>query len=303
MDNGSAVVTDLDIFVDPDRLGTPSQTGERDENGIRWTRHKPPRPYIYDPEAGKETVWSRCTSWIDCLDDRSVLEKWKQRIVLVGLSVDPGLIEQVLKVSPDDKDALSQITDAAFERGDGWVRTHKGTDLHRLCEQYDTTGQLEPCSNADLQDVLAYNRALIRFGLKVIDTERRVVVDNLKVTGTFDRILLAIKDIYSRSGKLLLPKGWQGISDIKTGRVDWGMSKMAMQLAVYAKGKFYDGHTQQRTPMEGIDQHTGLIIHLLQGEATCTVYKVDLDAGWEGVLLAQQVRSWRNRKIPFEALP
>jgi hypothetical protein len=265
---------------------------------------------------GKEKMAARVTSYIDCLEDKATLDSWKQRMMLVGLQADASLWARLAEADPEDKGALGSIAQDAFIAGDGEVKAQKGTDLHTLTEVADSVFlpevvRLRPdgpdlrlprgyvpsldlpawATEADAADIAAYRRAMVAHRIEVLGIEQRVVIDHLGVTGTFDRLVI--------HGDNPKPR----IFDLKTGRVDYGASKMAMQLALYAMGSLYDGWTGERTPLEGIDQDTGLIMHLPAGEAKATLYEVDLQAGREGLLLAEQVRAWRKRKVGFTAVP
>lgn len=266
-----------------------------DETGIRWSNHTPPRPYIKDPVSGKERLYSRCTSWIDILDDRSALEMWKQRMILAGIALDSELTTRLIQVSVDEeldnKQRLNAIATDAFRAGDGHVKAEQGTNLHRLSEWADVhlvaDGDAhlvhwpDPCTSADIADMVAYRNTMERYGFEMLATETRVVIDELKVTGTFDRIVRY--------------QGANYIADLKTGRVDYGALKIASQLAMYSRGCVYDPATGDRKPFRNIDLDKGLVFHLPQGEARCDIYEVDLNLGWEACLLVQQVRDMRKR--------
>jgi hypothetical protein len=84
------------------------------------------------------------------------------------------------------------------------------------------------------------------------------------------------------------------ITDLKTGSVEYGGLKMAMQLAIYAHSKLYDKETGALTPLENINLKWGIIMHLPAGEGECTLYWADLTLGWKAVDLAAQVRAIRS---------
>jgi len=264
-----------DDWLDADR---------RDPQGVRWSNHRPPRPYIVRPD-GSEATYTRVTSFIKCLEDTSALDRWKRRIVLLGVAVDPGLFHAVAAADPEDKARLDEIADLAFEAGRGHEQARKGTDLHKLTEYAEWGDPLpEWATEADRADVDAYTATMTAHHIAILAIEQRVVVDEFRVTGTFDRLV-------DHDGK-------RRILDLKTGGVQYGRTTMAMQLAMYAHGQFYDPLSAERTDPD-VDKTVGLICHLPQGQATCTLYEVDLLAGWEGVGLARQVRDWRNRPDPF----
>lgn len=258
----------------------------RDRNGIR--RSKDGRPYIKGLD-GKTTRYSRVTSWIDCLDSSFQLDQWRRRVTLMGLKADVELRKELLAVDPDDKSALNALAGKCFEAGDGFIAANKGTDLHALTEQVDETGGFifdRTISEADMADMRAYGQLIEDYDITVIERERFVVIDQYRIAGTFD--------------KLVNYRGKRVIADLKTGRIDYGQAKMAMQTASYSRGMYYDGHTDKRSPLD-CDQSMGLLIHLPQGTATAKLYEIDLDEGWEDVALAERVQNSRknkNRLIP-----
>ena len=85
------------------------------------------------------------------------------------------------------------------------------------------------------------------------------------------------------------------IFDLKTGSIDYGIGKIAMQLAVYAHSAIYNVDTHERTA-HNADKTIGIIAHLPAGSGTCELIEVDLVAGWDAVQLAKEVREWRTRK-------
>src|SRR5690606_11260548 len=103
----------------------------------------------------------------------------------------------------------------------------------------------------------------------------------LKIGGTHDRTVRY--------------QGRDYIADIKTGSVEFGALKIAMQLAVYSRSVLYDPATRERTPLE-VDQDRAIVIHLPAGQGRCDLHWVDIAAGWEAVQVATQVRRWRKRR-------
>ena len=103
----------------------------------------------------------------------------------------------------------------------------------------------------------------------------------MKIGGTPDRIVEV--------------DGRHYIADVKTGRIDYGTAKIAMQLAVYAHSVGYNVETTERFDLPPVDLEWALVIHLPAGEGRCELVWVDIGTGWEGVRLAGHVRDWRRR--------
>lgn len=256
----------------------------------RWQR-----PLIVPEGGGKPVPYTRCTTFVDPLDDKTNLTKWKQRITLKGAASSPSLIKAAKLLDPDqDKGALDGLVEEAMTKAGAGDKATDGTTLHRLTELLDTGQPLPPdLDDATIADLEAYRAGTA--GLNMLEVETFVVVDDLKVAGTFDRLV----DI----------NGTKYIADLKTGKVgDFSIGKIAMQLAVYARGAKYDPDMHTRTP-HGASLTAGIIIHLPAGQARCDLYWVRLDQGWYAANLAGEVRAWRdqakmkNLAAPLEAAP
>ena len=251
-----------------------------------------------------EKLYSRCTSFVGVLDDRSNLEKWQKRIILVGLRTRPTMMAELAATDPDDKDLLDALADDLFEAGEGHVKAQKGTDLHTLTEYVDKgwplpasltdydTGQERPVTLQDRADLAAWVRVVEEHQFIFLGSELFVVQDDYQIGGTYDR------------------RGWMSpfgtenctacpycvspmIVDLKTGRIDYGAGKIAQQLAVYANSKDYDPVTGERTDQD-VCAHFGIVVHLPQGTGEATVHVVDLVAGGEAVKLSSEVREHRR---------
>jgi hypothetical protein len=257
------------------------------------------RPLICVPDHDKLVPYTRCTTYVDCLEDKTALVAWGKRMVLMGSARAPHLAAQARTLDPtdrDDKRQLNRLAEKASAIAGANDKRERGTHLHTLSEYVDRGLPLPSVSPADVADLAAYMSATVHFD--IVQVERLVVVDRLKVAGTPDRICR-----YDGPGPDGSPVAGNLIMDLKTGSVEHGALKMAMQLAVYSRGVQYDHRTQTRSPLPDVNQRWGLIVHLPAGSATCTVYWIDLDLGWRAALVAQQVRelrSARNILTPFQ---
>ncbi|MCP3755744.1 hypothetical protein [Streptomyces sp. TBY4] len=239
-------------------------------------------------------------------------------MTLVGASREPALVARVKELDPgsrEGKAALDELTERAVSLAGANRKREHGTHLHTLSEAVDR-GEPLPlgASDRDLADMAAYKMATV--GFDTVAIEQFVVVDELGVGGTFDRLLH-----YSGPGPDGRPFEGLLIGDLKTGSVQYGGLKMASQLAVYAHGERYD-HTRfpvdgrdkkalaawrktvvpaeeaaaAYTEAPGVSQDWGVIIHLPAGEARCTLYWADLRVGWEAALLARDIRRMRSTR-------
>lgn len=115
-------------------VGTPTaddsdldpNDADRDADGVRWSKHASPRPYIVKPD-GKEAIYSRMTSYIDVLDEKGGLQDWKDRMLLVGIAraaaeLDPEL--DVVDIVGTVNDLVAK-TEAAIAKADKALKKGK----------------------------------------------------------------------------------------------------------------------------------------------------------------------------------
>jgi hypothetical protein len=288
---------------------TPEPTVPRDG----WDR-----PLVIPKRGGRPVALTRTTTFIDCIEDKTAISDWKSRMTLVGAAKRPSILDVVRQLDPDDPDGrkrLNALAEQAQDISGANTKREWGTHLHTLSEYVDR-GEPLPAGTAakDVLDMAAYMAATVDFEVKAVETF--VVVPELRTGGTFDRLLE-----YAGPG----PDGEhvEGlfIGDLKTGSVQYGALKMAMQLAVYSRGEFYDytrfpvdpadrkafaawkkrevpaaEAAQAYTPLRGVSQKWGIIINLPAGSAECTLHWVDLEIGWAAARLAMEVRATRSLK-------
>lgn len=249
------------------------------------------RPLVKPPGGGKAVAYTRCTTFVGCLEDTYNLSRWQQRMVALGLSQRPDLMLGVTATDPDDKKALNRFCEDAMEAAKAHAAATTGTALHALTERIDRGQEVGAVPDAYLADLAAYTEATK--DLTATHIEQFCVLDSLKIGGTPDRVVRY--------------QGKRYIADVKTGSIEYGVHKIAMQLAVYARSHTYDVATGVRGE-HGAEMDRGLIIHLPAGAGTCELVWVDLLAGWEGVKLAKRVREVRALKFrdltqPFHGIP
>ena len=234
------------------------------------------RPMIIPPDGGKPVAYRRCTTFIDVLADRSALERWKQRKTAIGLAGRKDLLLRVATAKGDNK-TLDKICEWALQAAGSDASANIGTAIHELTEQIDR-GETPEIPETWAKDIQAYLQTTKR--LKMEQIEVFVVNDDLKVGGTFDRLVWADE--------------CRMIADLKTGSI-YDAGKIAMQLAVYAHRQIYNIETGERSPLFANDK-AGLVIHLPQGEGKCQILEADLVEGWKGAQLAADVWAWRAKK-------
>lgn len=279
----------FDTAATPEDPGRNPLTGELLIRRDRWGR-----PYVVPEAGGRAIPYTRCTTFVGCVEDKYLLGLWQQRHVAKGIAAHDDLIAAVRDKDPDDKDGLNFLVGEAKERAGANDASRRGTYMHTVTEAADrgmdpgkvelptlSTGPLDP--SAYIADLAAYLEATEPF--KMLAVEAFLVHDPLKVGGTTDRIVQY--------------QGRRYIADLKTGdSVDFSALTISAQLAMYARSRPYDHVTAQRLDPHGCELDRGIVIHLPFGQARCDLYWVDLLAGWEAVMVARDVRAARQRKFP-----
>jgi hypothetical protein len=275
-------------------------------------------------QGGRPKGHTRTTTFIDCIEDKSSLTDWAKRMVLVGAARRPDLVERARHLDPEvkeDKASLNALAESLTDSSGANDKSRRGTYLHDLTEYVDR-GEPLPAgiSGEDLDDMAAY--MVTTSVLKVIAVEQFVVVPELGVGGTFDRL-----SYYEGPGPDGKPIAGNFITDTKTGSVQYGKLKMASQLAVYSRGKLYD-HTRfpvnpsdkkefaawkkteftaeeaasAYSDLPPVSQDWGIIVHLPAGTGECELYWANLNIGWRLAQLALTIRQERSTKgalVPF----
>lgn len=241
------------------------------------------RPLVVPPDGGKAKPYTRCTTFVGAIEDTFNLQKWLIRQTALGLSQRSDLLLAVA-AHRNDKRELDKICEQAKEAAAASAKATTGTALHSLTEALDR-GQELPALPAGAQASLDAYAAATQ-DLKAVHIERFTVLDSLQVAGTPDRVVEY--------------QGERYIADIKTGSIDFGILKIAAQLAVYARGQLYDVESAERTA-HGASTTRGIIVHVPStddpAEAKAELHWVDLEAGWQAVLANRQVRQLRKTKF------
>jgi len=241
------------------------------------------RPMVMLPDSDKRQAYRRTTTFVGVLEDTYNLMAWKQRQTALGLAVRDDLMLGVKAAKPDDKKTLNGLCEQAVEAAKSGAKATIGTALHSFTEQLDMGEDVSHVPAPYQGDLEAYKKATER--LEVVAIEQFRVFDSWRVAGTADRIV-------NFNGKSY-------IADVKTGDIEWGALKIAMQLAMYSKSVPYIGD-ERRADKEPVSVDKGIVIHLPAGTGTCTLHWVDLKRGWQACQTAFKVweaRAWKNELI------
>jgi hypothetical protein len=241
--------------------------------------------------------YSRTTSFIDVLEDKSNLAKWQQRMVALGLAGNPVLLDKVREIedveAPEGRDALQHVCKLAQDEANSSLKAETGSILHEITEEIDHGRDPGFIPEEHEPSIEAFK--VVTQDMEHLSIEGFGVQDELRAAGTHDRASRVFGKLASRMG---VPEGTLCIGDLKTGRIDFGIGKIVMQLAAYSRMKLYDPVTYERKPLvfdgQEVNQSVGVLIHMPSTGTHAAVYKLDLDRGWADIQLAIQVREFRN---------
>lgn len=249
------------------------------------------RPMVIQPD-GKEIAYARASTLAKVTDDTHNLAARDQRLVAVGLARRPDLLDLVHGVVSlhDDpvaeaKSDLNRVCRDAREFAGASAAASSGTAFHAMC-QAAAMGR-EVSAGRWQAHLDAYLEELERKRLRVIDTEVRVVNDDLRSAGTFDVLMQHIDS------------GAVACGDLKSGRWDTLYpAGVTTQVAIYANGQRYDVETGERSPIHpDLDATTGFLVHVqLTKKPQCVISRLNLTVGLERARLGMAVHADRKRK-------
>ncbi len=250
------------------------------------------RPLIIPAGGGAPVPYTRVSTLAKTLDGQEGLTAWKERKVAEGLLRRPDLLTRVsgaLALGDPDTDratkkALNRICGEAREAAAASAGASSGTGLHELTQAIDTGREPEHVPEHLQPRLAAYREATADY--EALDVEVFVVLDELQVAGTFDRLWRC-------------PDGRVRVADLKTGKSepDFPLAT-CIQIALYAHGERYDPATGARSPLHpDLDPYAGVLVHL-PATGGCRLVGLDLSLGWGAAEVAYDVRNIRNWRAP-----
>lgn len=246
------------------------------------------RPLVVPLEGGKPVAYTRCTTYVDALEDKFHLGQWYKRMTAYGMGKRADLVLGAAAVddpsSTSGKKTLDSLAEQAMQAAQAGASATIGTALHSFTERVDAgTMSIDDVPDVARPDIAAYLDTTRRAGLEHVMIEQFAVHDGLKIGGTPDRVVRLGDELY--------------VADVKTGSVAYGAGKFSMQFAVYARSVPYYADAGRRADYPGeMNTDRAILIHLPAGEGTCELHWVDILSGWEAVQHATFARHWRNRK-------
>jgi hypothetical protein len=245
------------------------------------------KPLIRVAEGSDEVLpYDRASSFGKAIDSGAGLLYWAKCMVVAGVAKNPKLGQAALGLDYDepsgqDKKQLASLAEDAMTVAQSSNKRDMGSQRHRLTELIDRGEPLpDGLDDETVADLDAYRR--VTAGLTYPAIETFVVVDEVRVAGTFDR-LITVPDADPWPAWL---RGRTCIGDLKTGNAEAAIAGIGIQLALYSRGSLYDPASGARTPLD-VDPGIGLVVHLPLGKGTAQVIAIDLNLGWMGVLAAQ----------------
>jgi hypothetical protein len=295
---------------------------------VRNGRYRAPHP-----ESGKDTPYTRTTTFAEAIADSIALDQWKGRMEAMGLALRPDLMAKVrsivqgrepylvARLARDDLNAI--VEDAKLAAGSK-ERAKKGTILHKHTEEIDSGRRaLADVPDEFHLDVRAYLAMMEKAGFRPVKhlIERSVLTTELGtgVVGTFDRVLEVIRDqepMTTQSGRTVrLVAGDYVIGDVKSGAsLDFAWGEIEIQESIYAHAINENGVASPVYDEDGkphwtwsslaeqgikpVREDIGIVMHMPYGEGRCELYPADLVEGWRGAKLCAAVRDFRKVKLP-----
>ena len=253
-------------------------------------------PLVMNPDTRKHERYRRASSSGNILDDDYNLWDWKRRTEIVGAAQRPELMALVSTVDPNtQKKQIRDIAEQCLEAGKGNARSIQGTAVHSMLDHIDLGHDWVPAPQFQAA-VDAYCEALELYGLVPVDVEVKCVNDLRRIAGTADRRYRTTRALIAPDGQVI-PIGSVLVGDTKTGlSLEYAAGSYATQLAAYVDSVRYDPEDGERYPFEPPSfSDWALVMHVVPEDERCDVIWVDVNAGREGLDLADRVRDWRRR--------
>jgi len=284
-----------------------------------------------DPVTGIPKLWTRATTIAETISDLYSLNLWRLRMATIGYVRHPYLLDELRDMEyldpKDHKDKLNSVAGKAQWLAGSKIAASWGTKFHQQVEGWSRGDVAFTQADPQYADELAaYIAAMQEWELSPVPSliERRICVPMYDVAGTLDQAVRVhrTRSIRAFGRTIRLEGGQHIIGDVKSGKdLDYAWREIAIQLALYAHGlkegrvlvwdpeahdPKYDtpgAWVWEKTEIDpaSVRLDVGVVMHIpvdrLEDEpAKCTLYWVDLEAGWKAVQLCEAVRDWRKSK-------
>jgi hypothetical protein len=271
------------------------------------------RPMLYPPRGGKAVAYTRVSTMAKWTSDQSGLINWKASMAMIGMARSKPIQARIAAIVArtendpyrENKTALKELVEHATQIAQAQGRADIGTAVHEFTELLDA-GKLDwQFVPEQLKAPLAAYREKMQ-GFETVDTEVFVALDveddgkPLRGAGSLDRLIRH-------------PELGVCVADIKTGADEPTYSLgVTTQVAIYARGSRYrdarfsgspaftdgeanaDGTAYRKELHPELNKSVGIMIHLPIDRAECTLYALDLDRGWDSLLLGNRIQKSRR---------
>lgn len=213
-------MTDLDLFDD-----APAAP----EYGVRAGRYRFPPPPGVEPSPNG---WMRCTNLVSAFSDQRRLQLWLERMTLLGLLEDDGVVFDELAALPPEsltREKLEEVAELARHQVGSNKGARRGTARHLMLSGYLDTGQINGHRRMRFQ-MEQLLEEMDRHDLEFIPGWSERVVWHPIAGGTMGRL----------DGRVMCRRTGQiGIADLKTESADpkngrfWTYQEKAGQQCLY----------------------------------------------------------------------
>lgn len=316
----TAAMSDAPVNAVADFLGgAAGSRGENEAEYGRWGRYK-----LRHPSTGKTVEWTRATTFAKSISDTYTLSQWGNRCVVLGAAKRPDLVEKAQgREITRDREFLNDLAEEMKEAAGAKVAADWGTKVHswtELCDRnWDDRWAIlrDQVPDQFKSHVESYLRLLEEHGLVPVASliEFSTAVLQYEVMGTSDNCYLATRhlDVKLPRKVVRLSPGEFVIGDKKTGKdLSYGWQEICIQLSLYAQGLNTLGRfdwptkTWDPKPLDAyaepgtrVREDIGVVLHLPvdpTSDKLPAVHGVDLESGWNAVVLCERVRTWRKLK-------
>lgn len=316
----TAAMSDAPVNAVADFLGgAAGSRGENEAEYGRWGRYK-----LRHPSTGKTVEWTRATTFAKSISDTYTLSQWGNRCVVLGAAKRPDLVEKAQgREITRDREFLNDLAEEMKEAAGAKVAADWGTKVHswtELCDRnWDDRWVIlrDQVPDQFKPHVESYLRLLEEHGLVPVASliEFSTAVLQYEVMGTSDNCYLATRhlDVKLPRKVVRLSPGEFVIGDKKTGKdLSYGWQEICIQLSLYAQGLNTLGRfdwptkTWDPKPLDAyaepgtrVREDIGVVLHLPvdpTSDKLPAVHGVDLESGWNAVVLCERVRTWRKLK-------
>ncbi len=278
-------MTDATVLQFPGKgKALPEIVSAKSDMEMAIPRDRWDRPMIIPADGGEPVAYRRASTVAEVIPDHFGLSTWRERTIAFGLARRPDLVQALHTAT---KKEVAAIMEEAFNEGGGGVAARNGTTMHRLTDVLDGGGTVPKGLPRHIVAMLdAYAAATARF--EVLDSEKFVVQDKIKVAGTYDRRVLD------------KTTGLRLIGDLKTSqKLEYHTIKTPAQVAVYAAGLHYELDGEREA--HGADRNLGVLIWLPWTEdvsdARCELRWLDLRTGRAAIRKAFEVEELRKMTV------